>query len=116
MRLARRTVLALVLVAAQPAAWTGQDGDAAQVDLGRSSYTSMCVRCHGMNLVSNGIGFDLRTFPAGDKNRFIRSVTQGKRAMPAWGGTIKPEQIDAIWAYIGSVNGWAAGPDAAASK
>ena len=26
--------------------------------------------------------------------------------MPAWGGTLKPEQMDLIWAYIGSVNGW----------
>ena len=26
--------------------------------------------------------------------------------MPAWGGTLRPEQMDLIWAYIGSVNGW----------
>jgi cytochrome c55X len=75
---------------------------------GRSIYMMSCQRCHGINLVSNGIGFDLRTFPQNDKLRFIRSVTHGLRAMPAWGETLKPDQMDLIWAYIGSVNGWKA--------
>lgn len=79
---------------------------AAQVDAGRRAYTSLCVRCHGINLVSNGIGFDLRQFPAHDKARYLRSVNQGLRAMPAWQGIATPEQIEAIWVYIGSVNGW----------
>jgi mono/diheme cytochrome c family protein len=35
-------------------------------------------------------------------------VTNGLRAMPAWGGTLKVEQMELIWAYIGSVNGWGA--------
>jgi len=113
MKQLRPAVLALALLAALPAA---RAGDPAQVELGRRTYTSMCVRCHGLNLVSNGIGFDLRTFPSHDKERFVHSVTQGKRAMPAWGGIIKPEQIDAIWAYIGSVNGWADASQAQASK
>jgi mono/diheme cytochrome c family protein len=77
---------------------------------GRRIYTSFCVRCHGINLVtSSSAHFDLRTFPKDDKERFVRSVSKGLRAMPAWEGTIKPEQIDAIWAYVGSVNGWGAG-------
>lgn len=107
--------LALALLAILPAA---RAADVSQVDLGRRTYTSMCARCHGLNLVSNGIGFDLRTFPAHDKERFVRSVTKGLRAMPAWEGIVKPEQIDAIWAYIGSVNGWpaAAAAQAQASK
>jgi mono/diheme cytochrome c family protein len=37
-------------------------------------------------------------------------VTNGVRAMPAWGTTLKPEQIDLLWAYIGAVNGWKAEP------
>ncbi len=55
-----------------------------------------------------GIGFDLRTFPPHDRARFDRSVNQGLRAMPAWGGTLKPGQLDQLWAYLGSVNGWPA--------
>jgi cytochrome c55X len=74
---------------------------------GRRAYMSFCVRCHGIELVSSSSAyFDLRTFPKGDKERFVRAVAKGLRAMPAWEGTLKPEQIDAIWAYVGSVNGW----------
>jgi len=88
--------------------------DAAQVDLGRKTYTSFCTRCHGIRLVTGGLGFDLRTFPSEDKARFVRSVSNGVRAMPAWGGVLKAEDIDAVWAYIGSVNGWGASASAPA--
>jgi len=100
-----RIALALALAAAGSAT-QAQDADA--VDAGRKLYVSACQRCHGINLVTAGIGFDLRTFPQHDKERFMRSVTNGLRAMPAWGSTLKPEQIELIWAYIGSVNGWKA--------
>jgi cytochrome c55X len=80
--------------------------DATSIEAGRKVYVLSCQRCHGINLVSNGIGFDLRTFPQDDKERFIRSVNNGLRAMPAWSGTLKPGQLDLLWAYIGSVNGW----------
>jgi mono/diheme cytochrome c family protein len=79
---------------------------APEVEAGRKLYVSACQRCHGINLVTNGIGFDLRTFPPSDKKRFVRSVTEGVRAMPAWGATLKPEQLDLLWAYLGAVNGW----------
>lgn len=73
---------------------------------GKRIYTNMCTRCHGINLVSNGIGFDLRKFPADGRERFERSVNEGLRAMPAWKSILKPGNTDAIWAYLGSVNGW----------
>lgn len=79
---------------------------------GRKIYVYSCQRCHGLNLATNGIGFDLRTFPEHDKARFVRSVMHGKNAMPAWAGTLKPEQLDLLWAYIGSVNGWKAAASA----
>ena len=47
-----------------------------------------------------------RTFPKDEKARFIDSVTNGKRQMPAWRGIVKPETMESIWLYIGSVNGW----------
>ncbi len=77
-----------------------------RVDDGRRRYTGMCARCHGLNLVSNGIGFDLRTFPADGKERFRLSVRKGLRAMPSFDTSITENDIDAVWAYIGSVNGW----------
>ena len=82
------------------------EGAAQQIALGRSRYTLMCARCHGLNLVSNGLGTDLRAFPQEAKERFVQSVTKGIRAMPAWETSLKPGELDAMWAYIGSVNGW----------
>jgi mono/diheme cytochrome c family protein len=83
-------------------------GDA---EAGRKVYTSYCARCHGINLVStSGAYFDLRTFPKDEKERFFRSVKEGKRAMPAWEGIVKPNEMELLWIYIGSVNGWSDGP------
>jgi mono/diheme cytochrome c family protein len=77
------------------------------VEAGRRAYTSTCARCHGINLVlSSSAFFDLRTFPKDEKDRFMASVMNGKRQMPAWGGIVKPETIQSIWLYVGSVNGW----------
>ena len=60
----------------------------------------------GTTFRGGGGAFDLRRFPADDKARFLHSVNKGLRAMPAWEGIAKPVQIEAIWRYIGSVNGW----------
>lgn len=76
------------------------------IEAGRKLYISSCQRCHGINLASNGIGYDLRTFPQHDKERFVRSVNNGLRAMPGWSSSLKPGQMDLLWLYIGSVNGW----------
>ena len=79
----------------------------ADPEVGRRLYTSYCARCHGINLVSSsGAYFDLRTFPRDDKERYLRSLNEGKRAMPAWKGIVKPDEMEAIWAYIGKVNNW----------
>lgn len=117
----RALALTLALVAAWPLAGAQTAApEAAQpapavsaaeaAEAGRKVYVMSCQRCHGINLATNGIGFDLRTFPQSDKARFVRSVTQGLRAMPALGPSLKPGQLDQIWAYIGSVNGWKDAP------
>jgi len=103
---ARRFAAAAVWLAGVMAACAVQAADTPAADSGRKSYTSYCARCHGINLVTTGAAFDLRRFPAQDKERFVRSVSQGLRAMPAWESVVKPGEIDAIWSYIGSVNGW----------
>jgi mono/diheme cytochrome c family protein len=79
-----------------------------QIDQGRSKYTLMCARCHGLNLVSNGLGTDLRQWQPSAKERFYTSVNKGIKAMPAWESLLKPGELDAIWRYVGSVNGWPA--------
>jgi cytochrome c55X len=112
----RARSLALTLAAAHVAASAQEQTPPDPAEAGRKIYVNTCQRCHGINLATAGIGFDLRTFPADDKARFLRSVTNGLRAMPAWGATLKPEQMDLIWAYIGSVNNWKAAPDAPATS
>jgi cytochrome c55X len=104
MRVWTRLTAVLVLAALQGAASAQSPAELAEA--GRKLYISSCQRCHGINLASNGIGLDLRTFPQAEKERFLRSVTNGVRAMPPWGGILKPDQLELLWAYIGSVNGW----------
>jgi mono/diheme cytochrome c family protein len=102
--------LALAAAAATGRAQQARAPTAAEIEAGRKLYVSSCQRCHGIDLATAGIGFDLRTFPQQDKERFVRSVSQGVGAMPAWGETLKPEQLDLLWGYIGAVNGWKVSP------
>lgn len=68
---------------------------------GKRLYALVCARCHGLNMALTGEStFNLREFPLDQKERFVESVTKGKRAMPAWGGMVSPEEIEALWAYI----------------
>jgi mono/diheme cytochrome c family protein len=68
---------------------------------GKRLYTSYCARCHGLNMMTTSTAvFDLRTFPKEQKARFVESVTKGKGAMPAWGGSLKEAELDLLWAYV----------------
>ena len=35
--------------------------------------------------------------------RFVDSVTNGTKAMPPWGDVLKPDDIQALWAYLQSL-------------
>jgi len=77
--------------------------DPAQVAQGKQLFKDFCQKCHGIDMVSPGPPFfDLRTFPHDEKPRFVDSVTNGKRAMPAWGAIIKPADIELLWSYVSS--------------
>lgn len=92
-----------VLVAPMQASVPAAPADSVLVEKGRGMYRDYCQKCHGLNMVSPGGGFfDLRTFPHDDKARFVNSVTNGKRAMPAWGPILKPSDIETVWAYVSS--------------
>ncbi len=75
--------------------------DPALAEKGRKVYYVNCTKCHGLNMVTGGGGFfDLRTFPADEKPRFLESVNNGKRAMPAWKESLKADEVEALWAYV----------------
>jgi hypothetical protein len=35
-----------------------------------------------------------------EEERFVRSVNQGVRSMPAWGSIFAPGEVQAIWRYV----------------
>jgi mono/diheme cytochrome c family protein len=83
-----------------PAAAQSADTQASP-EKGRQLYGSYCARCHGLNMVTSGAAsFDLRTLTPDEKERFERSVREGLRAMPAWGGILKPGDVQALWLYV----------------
>src|SRR5262245_62162883 len=71
-----------------------------QVKLGADIYERNCAPCHGPRMRDSQVPVDLRKFPPDQKERFITSVTKGKNQMPPWGSLFKPEEIEAIWAYV----------------
>lgn len=75
------------------------------IEKGRAMYRRMCLRCHGPEMVGGNNAFDLRVFPLDQHERFVSSVTNGKRAMPPWKGIITDEEIGHLWSYVGSRGG-----------
>jgi hypothetical protein len=52
-------------------------------------------------MVSPGLAFDLRKFPANDFNRFQNAVLEGKPpGMPAWRHQLNADDVKALWDYV----------------
>jgi mono/diheme cytochrome c family protein len=73
---------------------------AKQVTAGAAIFARNCSPCHGAHMADPQGAFDLRTFPHDQHSRFVSSVTNGKNSMPPWGGLLKPEEIEDLWAYV----------------
>jgi mono/diheme cytochrome c family protein len=71
-----------------------------QFKLGSDTYARHCSPCHGSRMKNPEGAFDLPTFPKDGKDRFVRSVSKGKNSMPPWDGLLKPDEIEALWAYV----------------
>lgn len=85
-----------VSVSAQNARAFAED----QIKKGSAIYAQNCSPCHGPRMMDPQGPFDLRKFPPDQKTRFVTSVVKGKNQMPPWGGLFKPDDIDALWAYV----------------
>jgi mono/diheme cytochrome c family protein len=83
-----------------PNAAHAQDFTPEQFKLGSATYARHCSPCHGSRMKNPEGAFDLPTFPKDGKERFVRSVSKGKNSMPPWDGLLKPEEIEALWAYV----------------
>ena len=83
------------------AAAHGQESFApGQIKRGTAIYEQNCAPCHGPRMEDPNSAFDLRTFPRGEQSRFVNSVTKGKNQMPPFGDLFKPDEIEALWAYV----------------
>jgi mono/diheme cytochrome c family protein len=102
------SVAALLLpagAAAQGSAAGPQVSD--QVYEGWRQYSVHCARCHGQDVLGNPVAANLLVTvapggPTSDRKAFSEVVAKGRtaRGMPAFGETLSPEQIDAIYAYV----------------
>ena len=71
-----------------------------QIKKGSELYAANCESCHGVKMIGPQWAIDLATFPRDNPARFVDSVTNGVRAMPPWGDVLKPDDIQALWAYL----------------
>ena len=81
-------------------AQTGGPFSEEQVRKGAEIYSQNCSPCHGPRMLDSQVPVDLRKFPPAEKTRFLDSVTKGKNQMPPWGHLFKPDEIEALWAYV----------------
>ncbi len=70
------------------------------IQRGADVYERNCSPCHGARMQDPQGAFDLRKFPHSERERFVSSVARGKNQMPGWGAILKPEDIEALWAYV----------------
>jgi mono/diheme cytochrome c family protein len=71
-----------------------------QIRSGAELFERNCSPCHGPRMQDPEGAFDLRTFPPDQHGRFVNSVSNGKNSMPPWSGLLKPEEVEALWAYV----------------
>ncbi len=78
----------------------GQNFPPQQIATGAEIFARNCSPCHGPRMQDPESAFDLRKFPPGEHDRFVRSVTNGKNQMPPWGDLLKGDDIEELWAYV----------------
>jgi mono/diheme cytochrome c family protein len=85
----------------------GPKGLTAQEYEGWRQYSDKCARCHGQDALPNPVAANLLESlaprgPMHDQKAFTGLVTTGRteKGMPAFGKTLEPDQIDAIYSYL----------------
>jgi mono/diheme cytochrome c family protein len=97
----KRYIAATCLVLlALPAVAAAEDFPPERIRAGAAMFSRNCSPCHGTRMQNPEAAFDLKTFPPEQHERFVNSVTHGKNQMPPWGDLLKPDDIEALWAYV----------------
>ncbi len=55
--------------------------------------------------------YDLRRYPQERRDDFLRTLHEGKGAMPAWGDILTEAEMDALWRYVATRGGKEPAPD-----
>ena len=97
--LKRCTAAACLLLLALPGV-AAEDFPPERIRAGAAMFSRNCSPCHGTRMQNPEAAFDLKTFPPEQHERFVNSVTRGKNQMPPWGDLLKPDDIEALWAYV----------------
>jgi mono/diheme cytochrome c family protein len=95
-----RAAIAIAAATALAAPAAAQDVSPQRIETGAKIFARNCSPCHGARMRDPEGAFDLRKFPHDAHDRFVASVTRGKNQMPPWGDLLKPEEIEALWAYV----------------
>jgi hypothetical protein len=75
------------------------------VERGRTHYQNYCLICHGHEMVASpgSVVFDLRRFPKDGRERFLKSLNDGKApGMPSWKGQFSAKELEELWAFVQS--------------
>jgi mono/diheme cytochrome c family protein len=99
-RVALSIALACFLMTAPAAAEDARSFPNDQIATGAELYAVNCSPCHGARMEDPGAAFNLRKFPPDQRERFVNAVTRGRNQMPPWGDFFKPDQLQALWAYV----------------
>jgi quinohemoprotein ethanol dehydrogenase len=79
----------------------GEGGGTANAAAGKEVFSENCSTCHGATGHGGNGGPDLRTMPlAKTQSGAEKQVTNGGGGMPAFGGTLSPEEIKNVAAYV----------------
>jgi mono/diheme cytochrome c family protein len=99
-------VTALALCGAAQAQERAPRVSAAEYE-GWRQYSVHCARCHGQDVTGNPVAAHLLESaradgPVATKEAFTNVVTEGRvsKGMPAFKAIMKPEQIEAVYAYV----------------
>lgn len=77
-----------------------------EIERGHKQFDRTCAQCHGRNMINSGTTvYDLRRFPVDQPERFFNSVSNGKGNMPSFKDALTAEQMQLLWAYVGSRGG-----------
>jgi len=99
-RCGEKAAIVIAAVIALAAGAAAEEFPPQQIETGAKIFARNCSPCHGPHMRDPGSAFDLRKFPHDAHDRFVASVTRGKNQMPPWGDLLKPEEVEALWAYV----------------